>query len=414
MSSLPELAPEPSDLSGTLPDIVHLRQTIFEVVRSECVRSYKGKLKALVATGSLVRDEGSVTHAGGSWTIYGDAEFLVVFDEYKGLPTAQATAGLRRGIESELSRQNIACKIDLSPVSPAYFRHLPAHIFSYELKHCGQVIAGDESILKSIPDYPVHKISREDAWRLLCNRLIELLEYAEQPCAESGFPPESQQYRLVKLVLDMATSLLIFERAYVPSYRERCDAIALLASQNTQLHGLPLDLNAFARLVAECTAQKLKPAMPGTSKFDLTQHTVLEAAHALWRWELAQLTAKDFQISDSELLDEWFKLQSWRKNVRGWLYVLRACGWQQSYRLWPRWWALRKASPRHWTYLVATSLLFRTTASTSDTHAADWGSLGRLLPIAKKTANQQPSPSWKDVAADVVWNYREFLTGTRA
>ena len=140
MSSLPELAPKPSELAGTPPDIVHLRRAIFEVVRSECVRTYEGKLKALVATGSLARNEGSVTHAGESWTIHGDAEFLVVFDEHAGVPAAEDLGIIRRVIESELSRLKISCKIDLSPVSPSYFPHLPAHIFSYELKHCGQVI----------------------------------------------------------------------------------------------------------------------------------------------------------------------------------------------------------------------------------------------------------------------------------
>jgi hypothetical protein len=415
MTGLPELAPKPSDLSGTVPDIVRLRHTIFDVVRSECVRTYKDKLKALVATGSFARDEGSVTRAGESWTIHGDAEFLAVFDEHARVPAAEDLVIIRRIIERELSRLKISCKIDLSPVSPAYFRSLPAHIFSYELKHCGQVIAGDESILKSIPDYPADKISREDAWRLLCNRLIELLEYAEQPCADSGLPPESQQYRLVKLVLDMATSLLIFERAYAPSYRERRDAMARLASQNAQLRGLPLDLEVFARLVAECTALKLQPQMLRTPQPDLTQQSVLQSAHALWRWELAQLTGTDFQTNDRDLFDHWVKLQPWWKNLRGWLYVLRACGWQHSYRMWPRWWTLRKASPRHWIYVVTTSLLFQPAGRfATGTYSVDWKSLSRLLPVAKKTANRQPSLSWKDVAGDVVWNYQQFLTGTRA
>jgi len=40
--------------------------------------------------------------------------------------------------------------------------------------------------------------------------------------------------------------------------------------------------------------------------------------------------------------------------------------------------------------------------------------LSRCLPVAKITANQLASPSWKDVAHDVVWNYQEFVMGTRA
>jgi hypothetical protein len=414
MSGLPELAPKPAHSCGMRQESAQLRDTIFFEVKKQCISTFQDKLSAVVSTGSLARSEATSTLVGTSWTISGDAEFMLVFYKDAHLPSGAAIALLGQQIESELARLQITCKIDLSPVYPAYFQHLPAHLFTYELKHCGEVICGDQTILQSIPDYPVEEISREDAWRLLCNRLIEVLEHSEAPGTEAEVSSQSQKYRLVKLVLDMATSLLIFERAFVPSYRARRDALVRLASQGTHLQGLELDLQAFASLVFDCTACKLQPIIPGAAPLNLPSSTVLQMAHALWRWELAQLAGAPFRTDDTALLMQWFKLQSPRKNVRGWLYVMRACGWHRSYRWWPRWWALRNASPRHWTYLVAANLLFQATDATSDRHVATWKSLSRLLPVTKKTDYQHSGPSWKDIAADVLWNYRQFLTGTRA
>jgi len=261
----------------------------------------------------------------------------------------------------------------------------------------------------------VDELSKEDAWRLLCNRLIELLDCGEELCREGGQLSPELQYRIVKLYLDMATSLLVFVGAYAPSYRERRDALLRLAARTMPAEAFPFELGRFADLVADCTAEKLEPQEPCA---DFLPHAAIQTAHALWRWQLAQLVSAKSADSDRDLFEQWIKLQpSWR-NVRGWLYVVRACGWQRNYRLWPRWWALRKVSPRHWIYLVASSLLFHSTEdqNSSQTSSAEgnFASLGQCLPVSKMTSTQAVSPSWSDLAHDVVWNYREFLMGTRA
>jgi hypothetical protein len=330
----------------------------------------------------------------------------------------EALGGVRQRIESDLLRQKIECKIDVSAVHPTYFQRLPAHIFTYELRHCGRIISGDEAILQTIPDYSAGELSREDAWRLLCNRLIEMLECAEELSGERGpFSPDLQ-YRIVKLYLDMATSLLVFAGAYAPSYRERRDAMLRLAARKRHGEAFPFELGEFANLVAVCTADKLLSHGYEGQRVNLSRRIAMQSAHALWRWELAQLTGGKSVGDDRDLFDQWMRVQPSRTRIRGWLYIVRACGWQRSYRLWPRWWGLRKASPRHWIYLVASSLLFQATEDVkqAQTHGADtdWASLSRCLPVARMSATQPARPSWKDVATDVVWNYREFLVGTRA
>lgn len=400
-----------------LPDCGQFRQIICDVVQRECARCFSGLLRALISTGSMARDEATIISTGDSWTVRGDAEFLLIFEQHAFVPTAEAIGAVQQKIQSDLLQRRIQCKIDLRPVDTTYFKRLPAHIFSYELKHRARIIEGDEAILRSIPDYSADELSKEDAWQLLCNRLIEVLEFSDERFGENELASPELQYRLVKLVLDMATSLLVFSGGYVPSYRERCEAILQLASQQRSAETFPFELEVFTHLVATCTAEKLQPPGHVNRLLDLSQHTVMQIARALWRWELIQLVGTTSVDNERDLFEHWIRLQPSRKIVRGWLYVVRACGWLRSYRLWPRWWNLRKASPRHWIYLISSSLLFDATDgmgfSQVGRSGTDLASLSRCLPVAKITANQQLSPSWKDVACDAVWNYREFLTGTR-
>src|SRR5258707_8251269 len=322
MSGLPELARNSTDASGALPDSIQLREMICGVVRQECARCFSGLLKALISTGSLARDEATIIRTEESWAVRGDAEFLLVFEKHTALPASEALGGVRQRIESDLIQRKIECKIDLSAVHPTYFLRLPAHIFTYELKHCGRVIAGDAAILQSIPDYSADKLSREDAWRLLCNRLIEVLECAEELSGERGpFSPELQ-YRIVKLYLDMATSVLVFVGAYAPSYRERRDAILRLAGQEIQAEKFPFEIEEFADLVADCTAEKLLPHTREARQVDLSRRTAMQTAHALWRWELAQLAGGKSLGDDYGLFDQWMEMQPSWKRIRGWLYVV--------------------------------------------------------------------------------------------
>ena len=71
--------------------------------------------------------------------------------------------------------------VSLSIVHGAYLRHLPPHIYSYELRACGVVLFGEETILEEeIPTYAACDLSTEDAWRMLSNRLIEQMETAAE------------------------------------------------------------------------------------------------------------------------------------------------------------------------------------------------------------------------------------------
>jgi hypothetical protein len=419
MNGLPGSIPK---LDGSIlapMDTASLCGIICECVQRACVTEFGDRLRAIVLTGSMARSEASFAHEEDYWVVSGDAEFLVVFEKGLALPSAAALQTIRQRIEGNLRQHKIRCIVDLSAVRLRYFRHLPPHIFSYELKHCGRVIWGDARILQLIPDFSVDELSLEDAWRLLCNRMIELLECAPE-LSSGGNPPSAKlHYRTLKLYLDMATSLLIFLRAYAPTFQERREILCRLADHGARPEEYPFELKSFSDRVAQCTDQKLMPHLDTNCCLDLSWRTAIHAAHLLWRWELARLTGVKKALSDRELFDKWRRRQPLGERVRGWLYVLRALGWHRSYSYWHHWVRFSwKASPRCWIYLVASNLLFQMAKdehpSSKPQQSVDWVSLGKLLPVRNTTTRSLDPCSWEGLASDVVWNYREFLVGTRA
>jgi hypothetical protein len=367
-----------------------------EVVRHALAR-YAGGLRAVVLTGSLARDEATVAADAGRSVVLGDAEFLLVFAEAAPLPTAAATRALGTGIEAGLRARGVACPITLSPVHARYLRSLPPHIFAYELRACGRVVWGDPNVLGLIPAFTAGEIPLEDAWRLLCNRLVELLEVSPSSDAPATVTTPESLYRTVKLYLDMATSLLVFAGAYEPTYRRRAERLQELAQQAARSDAFPFRLAPFAELVAACTGWKLcggsAPAPAGVSRAG-----ALERARRLWAWEVARLSGGAPDLDLNAMLEASLGLPPQGAQLRGWLHVARKCGWLRSWRLWARWARLaRRGAPRYLVYSAACRALFE---------EGDQTGAWNELPVVRATAGALP--------AEIVWNYRQFLVDTRA
>jgi hypothetical protein len=307
----------------------------------------------------------------------------------------------------------------LSPVRGAYLRRLRPAIFAYELRASGRVVWGDATVLSLAPAFSAADIPLEDAWRLLCNRLVEQLEVAADMSEPATDLPEPALYRTVKLHLDMATSLLVFLGSYEPTYRQRAERLRDLARRRSQSDRYPFRLEPFARIVTACTDWKLaggdEPAPEGVSWAG-----VIERARRLWRWELVRLTGVSAELADHALLEAWLSRQPAADRARGWLHVLRKCGWQRSWRYWPRWAHLaRRGSPRYLVYSAACRLLFelpRFEAEGSDEtrEGGAWEGLWDDLPVIRPWASQRRALPWQEAASEITWSYHEFLVGTRA
>jgi hypothetical protein len=384
-----------------------------------CAERYAGQLRAVVLAGSLARDEGTWRTAGGIARALGDAEFLLVFADRASLPDVGDVQDLAQRIESRLASLGIACPVTLSPVRGAYLRRLRPAIFAHELRTSGKVVWGDAAVLSLTPAFSAADITLEDAWRLLCNRLVEQLEVASDASEPTTDLLEPALYRTVKLHLDMATSLLVFLGSYEPTYRQRAERLRDLARRQAQSGLYPFRLDPFARIVTACTDWKLaggdEPAPEGVS-----WEGVIERARRLWRWELARLSGASAELPDHALLKAWLRRQPAADRARGWLHVLRKCGWQRSWRSWPRWARLaRRGSPRYLVYSAACRLLFE--LPRFDTEGPDeardggaWEGLWDDLPVIRPWASQGRALPWQEAAGEITWSYREFLVGTRA
>lgn len=397
-----------------------LRATVCEEAAGRCVEKFGDSLRALVLTGSLARDEATFVEEGDGWRMLGDAELLLIFRKNAALPPRSSVCSVRQEIEQGLCGRKVRCPIDLAAVRPAYLQQLPPHILTYELRTCGQVVWGDSQILSMVTTFSASDISREDAWHMLCNRLVELLESA--PDLEKGNSRLSQplRYRATKLYLDMATSLLVFVGGYAPTYRERERNLRRLAKESTRHSEWPFELAPFAEQVTSCTEWKLSPDSPRSEPASDFCQEAVQYARRLWRWELERLTrSRGNQLSDRDLLLRWMQHQPATKRARGWLSVLRRCGWHRSWRNWARWARPAcQASPRLWVYAAASELLFRLPClqeharqrSETETGLQE---LRSWLPIRRESKHHE-SLCWQQLASEVAWNYHEFLENTRS
>jgi hypothetical protein len=408
-----------------LKDKAPFKAAIVEETARRCVEQFGGALRAIVLTGSLARDEATFAEHPGGWGVLGDAEFLLIFHEGTPLPSPGAVHEVRAAAERGLERRGLRCTISLHAGHPRYLRGLRPHIFTYELRACGQVIAGDPEILSLVPSFAASEISREDAWRLLCNRMIEVLEAIADQARTPAPILSDLRYKILKLYLDMATSYLVFAGAYAPTYGARAEALAALSMAAGPGDKPPFPLSPFAERVTACTRFKLGASDSGdAASLQAPEGTLRVLSEAvlcterLWRWELLHLTGLGENAPIALLAARAMRLQPLPERLRGWLVVLRAQGWHGSWISWPRWirniWS---ASPRSCVYAAASELFFQLpsllNALNGHAHAADWARLSRLLPVA---AVHSPSNDrgWLRLASAIVWNYHAFLEGTRA
>jgi len=385
----------------------------------ECERRYGSRLRAAILTGSLAREEATILVNDGSCRILGDAEFLLIFKRGAKLPAAPALDSLAGAVTQSLRERNIGCPVHLAAVRPNYLVGLPAHIFSYELRHAGRVVFGDENILGLVPSYSPGQIEREDAWRLLSNRLIEWLEARAEAGPQAAEPGIDLAYATVKLWMDAATSLLVFLGQYEPGYAARAERLAALASDSVP--GIPFPFAQFQSAVAEATSWKLRPQPYAADRFGWSFcHEARRFAVRLWSWELSRMTGQNPNLPPLALGGTLARRTTRKQRVRGWMRVARETGAFSAWRHRRRWARLsRGGSPRHWIYAVAAECAIReeghATSSLVSDHPPDaWAqTLRGFLPVPGPSA-AEPGGQWQALVRDVARNYHEFVERTRA
>jgi hypothetical protein len=415
MNSFPQTAVYSSEEQRSAL-IDQVGQVVCEETIKVLAERYGRRMRALVLTGSISRGEPALLIRGQKINVLGDADFIAIFEERSALPeTLEMQLSCRRA-EAGIANRNLQCKIGISAVHPKFVQRLEPNIFTYELVTWGRVVWGDATVLCLVPPMTLSEIPLEDAWRTLCNRMIELLEVSCVTSTATACVPLEIQYRMVKLWLDMATSFLVFAGSYAPTYREREQALRTMAARSSSSDQWPFSLPQFSSAVTRASEWRISGADPNAhfSDWQVWQATV-RYAQSLWRWELCQLTGSSPVASDRQLWQSWVDSRPTRLNIRGWLHVLRKRGWLRSIQQWPRWLKLaRSASPRLWTYGTGTELFFQLPALLFDRYEDIQPRLQRLFDGLPELQCPRQDGDWRQLAADIAWNYNEFVVSTRS
>ena len=387
-----------------------------------CTQSLGSRLEALVLTGSLARNEATWHQTEVGVQFLSDAEFIVIIKDDGEIPSPALATLICRGAEEELRNQGVACKLSFGAVHDDFLQNLGDTIFGYELLTCGEVVYGDSRLLVSKAQ-PVSHVSREDAWRMLANRTVELLEIVPELVREDPLT-EAAQYRLTKLYCDMATSVLAFKEEFVPGYQARADKLCDLHERGT-LSDLPFDASWFVNMVRRCTDYKIMRCRDSISLFN-SRELVREAIvvlRSLWAWELARMLGTP-PSSPDKLLGLRMRRQKLKERLRGWGFVVRHRGFLDSLRHSWRWLRLlRCGSPRYCVYVAGLETIssFASPPSTDPDSTGlgeleNWNSkfetVARWLPVVNVSVHTAPDET--EIAEAILWNYREFLVETRA
>ena len=426
-----------SELSGA-----DAKSCIVDTMRQWCLQSFGSRLQAIVLTGSLARNEATWQQTGNGLQFLSDAEFMVIMRDKEEIPSAAQVTLICRGAEEELRNRGVLCNLSFGAVHESFLLNLGTTIFGYELLTCGQVVYGDPDILSKVDGIP--NVSHEDAWRMLANRTVELLEIVPELVDSEEPLSEAAQYRVTKLYCDMATSVLPFKQEFVAGYQARADRLCDLHAHGL-LSDLPFDVDSFVNLVRRCTRYKILHCWDGGSPFtrkDSVQ-VAITALRSLWTWELAQIHGTAMTTPEA-LLQLHMRRQRLKDRLRGWAFVVRRRGLLDSLRHGWRWFGLmRLASPRYCVYAAGLNVVstfefpgssratcgsvatspedaqlktgnskLETALNQLETRNSKLEPVLNWLPIVNFAA--RTAPDEKDITQAILSNYREFLMETRA
>ncbi len=386
---------------------------ISDTMRRWCFQSLGARLKAVILTGSLARNEATWRETDGTVDFLSDAEFVVILHERADLPSKETATLISRGAEEELRNLGVLCKLSLGAVHESYLSHLGETIFGFELLTCGEVLYGDPKLLLGSGPHADIQVSLEDGWRMLANRTVELLEILPELAAGKALLSDAAQYRLTKLYLDLATSLLVFKREFVAGYQGRAAKLRELQERDA-LGDLPFDAEQFVEIVCRCTAYKTTNMWTGASPF--AERKCVSRAIAdlldLWSWELALMNSTEIGSPDS-LLKLHMRHQPLLARVRGWLSVVRREATVASMRYATQWLQLfRVASPRYCVYAAALNIWMDVRLNGTEPPKINSKAARRWLLIENST--QESKNNVDSLVNAVIWNYQEFLVNTRS
>lgn len=362
---------------------------LYRVLHAACgefaTRNPQPGWRALLLTGSLARGESRWQRAGDRWLLAGDADLITVVASRNA--ARRYVSGLHEHLAAALEEAGVHADLSLGLMDPRALRRLPASIFTLELTTCGRILWGEPEVLRWAPRCTPAQIPREDAWRLLNNRIVECLAAVVEPN-----PAERLNRALDKLHAAIADSWLLFTGRYALGACQRLRRMeSALAAGNG---GLPwTHTPSLLASLRRAAARGPLPTEPRPT--EATLRRLAAQTESAWTWELHQLGAE--RLSDAAR----------RKEAGGgslaWLAAAHAASNHQTrLRCLSRAMRPNAPSPRYCVYAAA---------------AACWFSYPRLTDDARRAAARMPCPppigaGWEAVAAAIASNYRQWIEHT--
>jgi hypothetical protein len=404
------------------PQLNQELETIIPLVTEQLKALLLSKLEAIVLTGSFARGEGSIRRIGNRLTVLGDMEFLVFCSPGTSMTKVQKELVRQaQQLSARLAEQGIDCDLEFSSVTERYLHALRPHIFGYELLTHGRVVWGKPDILLSAHSFPPALIPAWDAWRMLNNRLLEQLQWAETLRNGDRSSLERTFYQILKCYIDIGTTLLIFGGRYRPTYASRAAELLRWSSDEHKMEFIPI----ISKRVEACTAFKLSPSStrpPLDLELESASIEKLRAdierifvelvplAREVWRWEAAQLTGQqlDPRVDDNSLRNDTLRTQCWAEKLRGWakLILMTVVRHQRGFggRLGL---LFSRGSPRYLIYCVASELYFKSPVVLRG-EEPELAAVESLLPVVFQEHACEKRPWWR-LRANVLSGWRLFL-----
>jgi hypothetical protein len=394
-----------------------MRETLLEPAVSAvsiiagAVREGCPEVQALLLTGSTARNEATIVTESGGLHWLSDLEFLAVVPDAILASASVRLDDFARRLTEQLRLRNIRVSVELTASPQSLFSRFRPTIFAFELKTHGAPVFGDADYLGLISAFSWNDVPLEEGWRLLSNRIVELLDFRRR---RSYIAAVEQFYALTKHYLDVLTSLSLFCGVYFPTYRERAaNAESLLAPLASRV---PADLLAsFIQGVGVAAAFKADPNQPQFEGIrlagaDLTaaldaagwrrMPEVIDAIEpAAWEWELERITGVKIQTRGG-LRRAIRDVYGFWHRAKGWLKLTIHPELRSGARFFPRMPALFvSGAPRALVYFCARTLL------NTDCGGAELRAATRLLPVLYPG----PASSREDLAEQCVKNWNTYL-----
>jgi hypothetical protein len=344
------------------------------------------RIEAVILAGSLARGEGSVLRDEASFRLLGDMECLVILRDTRDWPTTRRElAGLSAHATREVGDAGRLATIEYTPAGLGYLRRaIRPSIFAYDLLHGGQVVWGRPDILREVAAFTAADIPREDALRLLMNRIVELLLVDDASPPPGG--PRTRAYHVAKVALDLAGSALAFAGHHTPRYRDRPSAFRTRLGSTADLRSALPRPGDFVEMLDWATRCKLAPSddLLFAQAPERRDPLVAAWAQAFWLWETRRLLGRP--LADfNELIDAYLRHEPLGARLRGWAKLWlhpfrprRTLSLSQTVR-----WALR-SSPHQLIYGAALLALW---SKRSAGHGAGWQArAGSLFPLRRPAA----------------------------